>query len=289
MADAGHRAVRSNRLFAGRLPRSKTLSVERSRVFEWLVRAGFVARAITYALIGALALAIAVGAGTDGTAPNQQGALELIAQAPLGRVALGAIAVGLLASAMWKLTQGMLGRGPEGGGGTSLFDRVANIGGGLVYVVFFAVTVRALTGDGGNDSGAPRHATAGVLGWPGGPVLVGAAGALLLAISAYQIYDALSGHFAKQQKSDGMDATERHTFMVIGRIGLTARACVFALVGYFLVRAAIDYKPRTAVGLDGALARLHHQPLGTVLLGLAAAGLVTFALFSLLEARYRRL
>src|SRR5438270_7671668 len=104
MADAGHRAVRSNRLFAGRLPRSKTLSVERSRVFEWLVRAGFVARAITYALIGALALAIAVGAGTDGTAPNQQGALELIAQAPLGRVALGAIAVGLLAYAMWKLT-----------------------------------------------------------------------------------------------------------------------------------------------------------------------------------------
>jgi hypothetical protein len=37
------------------------------------------------------------------------------------------------------------------------------------------------------------------------------------------------------------------------------------------------------------LARIHHQPLGTVLLVLTAAGLITFALFSLLEARHRRL
>ena len=289
MAGAGHRALRSNRLSTGRRPKRKTLSIERSRLFEWLVRAGFVARALTYALIGALALALAGGAGTDGTAPNQEGALELIAQAPLGRIGLGVIALGLLAYAVWKLSQGILGRGPEGGGGPSVFDRVADAGGGLAYLVFFVVAVRALTGGGGNDSGAPRHATAGVLGWPGGPVLVGAAGALLIAISVYQTYDALSGSFAKEVKSDRMTASERDMFLVIGRIGLTARACVFALVGYFLLLAAINFNPPSAVGLDGALARLHHQPLGPLLLGLAAAGLVTFALFSLLEARYRRL
>src|SRR5205807_5271970 len=208
MAGAGHRALRSNRLSTGRRPKRKTFSIERSRLFESLVRAGFVARALTYALIGALALALAVGAGTDGTAPNQEGALELIAQAPLGRIGLGVIALGLLAYAVWKLSQGILGRGPEGGGGPAVFDRVANAGGGLAYLVFFVVAVRALTGGGGNDSGAPRHATAGVLGWPGGPVLVGAAGALLIAISVYQTYDALSGSFAKEVKSDRMTGSE---------------------------------------------------------------------------------
>jgi hypothetical protein len=47
-----------------------------------MVRAGFAARGITYGVIGALALAMALGAGTAGTAPNQQGALALIARAP---------------------------------------------------------------------------------------------------------------------------------------------------------------------------------------------------------------
>src|SRR5438552_11708624 len=105
MADAGHRAFNSNRLSAGGKAKRETFSIEGSRLFEWLVRGGFVARAITYALIGAVALALAVGTGTDGTAPNQQGALELIVQAPLGRIALAVIAVGLLAYAVWKLTQ----------------------------------------------------------------------------------------------------------------------------------------------------------------------------------------
>jgi hypothetical protein len=42
------------------------------------------------------------------------------------------------------------------------------------------------------------------------------------------------------------------------------------------------------VGVNGALERLQHQPLGQWLLGGVAAGLLTFAVFSLLEARYRR-
>ena len=64
---------------------------------------------------------------------------------------------------------------------------------------------------------------------------------------------------------------------------------MFALVGYFLLKTAIDYDPREAVGLDGALARVHRQPLGSWLLALAAAGLLVFAVYSLFEARYRRL
>ena len=86
-----------------------------------------------------------------------------------------------------------------------------------------------------------------------------------------------------------MGAKERRLFMLLGRVGLTARAVVFAIVGYFLVRTASDYNPSSAVGIDGALARLHDEPLGPWLLGLVAAGLLTFAVFSLLEARHRRL
>jgi Domain of Unknown Function (DUF1206) len=263
--------------------------VARTRTFRGLVRAGFVARGITYGVIGGLAIAIAVGAGSDGTAPDQQGALALIGRSMVGRVALVVICAGLLAYAIWKLYQGILGRGPEGGGGPGLTDRLGNIGGGVAYLVFFAVAVRILVKGSGGSSGDPRQAARGVLGWPGGPVIVGIAGAALVAISCYQLYDALSGAFAKESKTSQMDPRARDVFLTIGRIGLSARALVFVLIGYFLVRTAIEFKASQAIGVDGALARLHHQPLGAVLLLLVAAGLLTFATFSLLEARYRRL
>jgi hypothetical protein len=63
---------------------------------------------------------------------------------------------------------------------------------------------------------------------------------------------------------------------------------VFAMIGYFLVRAAIDYDPDKAVGLDGALSKLGQASYGPALLGIVAAGLVGFAAYSVADARYRR-
>lgn len=267
----------------------ETETLERSSPFRWLVRVGFLARSVTYGVIGALTVTMALGAGTMGAAPNQQGALALIARAAIGRIALVVVCAGLLAYAAWKFTQAVFGRGPEGGGGLTLKDRVSNLAGGVVYVVFFGVAIRILSGSAGNSSTGPKRAAAGILGWPGGQLIVGIAGAGLIAISLYQLYDAVRGGFARDSKTDRMSGRERRLFLVLGRIGLTARALVFGLVGYFLLRTAIDFDANNAVGVDGALVRLHHQPLGPWLLGVVAAGLLTFALYSLFEGRYRRL
>jgi Domain of Unknown Function (DUF1206) len=265
------------------------LRAERSEPFELLVRAGFATRALTYGVIGGIAMALALGVGPAPAAPNQQGALEFIAGAPLGRVAIAVAAAGLLAYALWKLGQAVFGRGPEGGGGPDVKDRVASAAGGVVYLGFFVVALRILFGSSSSGSNAPSKTAAGVLGWTGGPLLVGIAGAALIAISLYQAYDAARGGFADDSKLGEMSPPVRRAFMVLGRVGLVARALVFALVGYFVLKAAVDFNPREAVSLDGALARVHHQPYGPWLLGLAAAGLLVFAVFSLFEARYRRL
>lgn len=240
-------------------------------------------------MIGGLALALALGDGTDNTAPNQQGALSLIARSAPGRAALIVIAAGLLAYALWKLEQGIFSRGPEGAGGNEVKDRIVNIAGGIVYLGFFLVAMRALTGSGGNSSSAPRQAAAGVLGWPGGPLLVGLAGVGFIAITVVQIYMAISGQFLKSLKTDEMDHERRALLATLGRIGLTVRALVFGLVGYFLIRTALDYDPRKAVGVDGALAHLHSEPYGSWLVGAVAIGVLIFAAYSLFEARYRRL
>jgi hypothetical protein len=273
---------------AGRARRG-TENAADSRGFRWSVRAGFLARGVTYALVGALALALAAGAGTGGTPASQQGALALLDQGWLGKLALIVIAVGLVAYALWKLIQGIFGHGPEGGGSDEVIDRVGNVAGGVAYIIFFALAIRILIDGGGGSSGGPKHEAAGVLGWPGGPVLVGIGGAVLIGVSAYQIYDAVTGGFAQEAKTGRMGTDQRRLYLTLGRIGLTARALVFALIGYFLVKTAIDYNSKSAVGVDGALARLHHQTFGPWLVGLVAAGLLAFAIFSMFEARFRRL
>ena len=57
----------------------------------------------------------------------------------------------------------------------------------------------------------------------------------------------------------------------------------------FLIIAALRQHAGAAKGLGGALRELAHQPYGHVVLGIVAAGLVAYGLFSLAQARYRRL
>ena len=64
-----------------------------STAFEWLSRAGFVARAAIYAIIGVLALKLAIGSG--GKLTNQQGALSTVANQPFGSLLLTLLAIGL--------------------------------------------------------------------------------------------------------------------------------------------------------------------------------------------------
>jgi hypothetical protein len=168
-------------------------------------------------------------------------------------------------------------------------DRFAALGSGIVYAGMCAIAVEILLGSSGSSSGNAPSTTAGVLGWPAGTWLVGIAGAVLIGIGLYQGYRALSKEFVKDSKTEQMTPPIRTWFVWIGTVGYLARMIVFSLVGVFLIKAAIDYNPSKAVGLDGALAKIVHQSYGPFLLGLVAAGLIAFGLYSLTDARYRRI
>jgi Domain of Unknown Function (DUF1206) len=259
--------------------------VAQSRGFEWLARAGFVARGLIYVIIGILAIKLALGDG-GGTA-NQRGALETIAHQPFGQVLLILAAVGLAGYALWRLFRAVLGHGPEDSDST--FDRVAAFASGIVYAGLCAIAIQILVGAGGSSSGNTQKTTGGVLGWPAGTWLVGIAGAVLIGVGLYQGYRGLSKAFLEDSKTEEMSPKVRSWIEWIGTFGHLARMIVFGLVGVFLINAAIDYNPNKAVGLDGALAKIDHASYGPFLLGIVAAGLIAFGVYSLSDARYRRI
>jgi Domain of Unknown Function (DUF1206) len=261
-------------------------AVARRPEFEWLARAGLVARGVVYGIVGILALKLAVGSG--GKATTQQGALQTIAHEPFGKALLIATAVGLAGYAMWRLVRAGIGHGTEEK--DSGLQRVAGVASGVAYAALCVTAVKILTGassSGGSNS--PRKTTGGVLDWTGGTVIVGIVGAVLIGVALYQGYKGVSRRFLDDSKTGEMSREVKRGFTAIGVVGHLARMVVFGLVGYGLVRAAIDYDPRRAIGLDGALAKLSHNSYGPFLLGVVAAGLIGFALYSIAEARYRKI
>jgi Domain of Unknown Function (DUF1206) len=259
--------------------------VERTTAFEALARAGFVARGVIYGVIGILAVKLAIGAG--GKTTSQSGALKTIAEQPFGKVLLILVAIGLAGYSLWRLTRALLGHGPEDT--DSGFDRLAALGSGVAYALICAIAVEILLGSGGGSSSSPKHPTAGVLGWPAGTWIVGIAGVVLCGVAAYQGYRGISNKFLDDSKTEQMSEVVRKWITWIGTFGHVARMVVFGLVGIFLIRAAVDYNPNKAVGVDGALAKLANQSYGSYLLGIVAVGLVAFAVYSLSDARYRRI
>lgn len=255
-----------------------------SRVFAVISRAGFVARALIYGIIGVLAFEVAVGHG--GKITNQQGALRTVEQHSFGHVLLTLLAVGLGGYAIWRLFRAILGRGPEGA--DRGIERLGALGSGIVYAVLCAVAVQILTGPGTSGGGAKK--TAGdVFSWPAGRWLVGLAGVVLAGVAIYQFIRGVRHKFLDDSKTEQMAPTFKSWFTIFGTIGHVARAVVFGLVAVFLLKAAYDYKANEAIGLDGALGKLYNTSGGPFLLGVVALGLITFGCFSIVEARYRRI
>ena len=249
----------------------------------WAARAGLVARGANYVIIAGLALALALGAG--GKATNQQGALRTLVQVPFGRVLLIAMAIGLAGYALWRLTRAIIGHGREES--DSAKERVSALGAAIGYGALCLTAVKILAGSGGS-SGHPDKAASGVLGWPGGPWLVGIVALIVGIVAVDQAWTAFQCKFLEHSRTEEMTRGVQRSFTALGVFGVLARAVVFALVGWFLMKAAIEFKPHAAVGLDGALAKLRQADYGPVLLAAVAAGLLGFGLYSIVDARYAR-
>lgn len=253
-----------------------------------LARTGLVAKGASYALVGALAVKLALGDG--GQATSRQGALQQLAHDSFGKYILIALAAGFAAYALWRFIQAYAERPDARDGALKVWGKRAGyVGRGLIYAGLTYSTIRILTGSGATQSqNAKAHqSTAVVLSWPGGTWLVGAAGIVLIGAGFWNLYRGLARKFEDKWRMSGRSPAMRTWGSRAGVVGHVARFVVFGLIGAFLVKAAVDYNPKDAIGLDGALQKLAHASYGSWLLGITAAGLVAYGIFCFVEARLR--
>ena len=253
-----------------------------------VARTGLVAKGLSFALVGVLAIKLAIGSG--GKATSREGALAQLSHHSFGEVALIGLAIGFAAYALWRFIQAAAEKPDSEDGEAKVWaKRAGYVGRGLIYAGLAYSTVHLVLGSGQSESQNERaHKSAAmVLGWPAGRVLVAAAGVVVVGVGLWNLYRGVATKFDDKWRSGELSPAVRRWGTRVGVVGHIARFVVFGLIGVFLVKAAIDYKPKDAIGLDGALQKLAHASYGPYLLGLTAAGLVAYGVYCLVDAKLR--
>ncbi|MFF4393685.1 DUF1206 domain-containing protein [Streptomyces sp. NPDC001552] len=260
-----------------------------SHAMEAAARIGLCARGVIYVLVGLLAVQIGFG-GDSGKEADRSGAVSTIGEQPFGRVLLWALVVGLAAMALWRLSEAVFGQAVAGG--DTWTRRVGSLGLAVFYtVIAIGVAQTALVG--GSAGGRPgdetsQDYTARVLNWPGGRVLVGVMGAVLVIVGVVIVVRSLMRKFEDNLRTEEMSAPTRRVVAWLGIIGGAACGVIAAVAGLSIVLAAIRFDPSQAKGLDAILRSFAATPAGPVLLIAAAVGLLLFGLYSFCEARWRK-
>ncbi|WP_159611163.1 DUF1206 domain-containing protein [Glutamicibacter sp. JC586] len=256
-------------------PASAAHQVARHPWFERLARLGFVANGILHATMGILAAVVASGGQAQA---DQSGAMRALAAQPFGIVLLWICAAGALLLGLWSLAQLFL---PE----KQWRERFKFAGTGVVFLAVGFTFGRFAVGN-PSDSGKTTSSLSSELmkSFAGRAVLV-IIGLVLLGMACYYIYKGVRKKFLKDLENSSSKEISK-TIKYTGMIGYPAKGLVLGALGVLFVLATIQGDPEEASGIDGALKAIRDQSFGPVVLGAIGVGLVIYALYLVLRARY---
>ncbi|SFE55324.1 DUF1206 domain-containing protein [Blastococcus tunisiensis] len=257
---------------------------------EHLARVGPIAYGVVHLLVAWLALQLAWGGSTGGESADQSGALQTLAETPLGKPLLWVLAVGLIALAAWQAAEVLRWRHGWSASGKARSQALERTGKAVVKTVVYAalavLAIRFATGGGQGSSQQQQQTTAGVFGWPGGRWLVGVAGLVLVGVGAYHVYKGLTKRFLREIDTTDCSRSALRLVTRLGQVGFPGKGIALGVVGGLFAYAAITFDPEKAQGLDGALHTILDLPWGQILLTLVAVGIAAFGAFCIVRARY---
>jgi hypothetical protein len=280
--------------FAGETGSRKVEAVaRRNPSLVTVARLGWVAKGVVYVVIGLIAVPIALQGATarraGGAEASQTGAVAEIAQSSFGSIALWVIALGLALYVLWRVISIVLPA--ENSAGAWL----ARAGYVVSAVVYSAVAWSALSfalrkrGAAESDDAKVERYTRELMGMSAGRWLVGAIGVVVVGIGVYFVIRGLAAKFRDELEPGGVGPLSHESIVTLGRVGWAGRGVVMILVGWFITRAAVNFRPDEAQGIDGALRQVTGSTLGALLVGLAAVGLIVYGLFCVISAPRERL
>lgn len=255
-----------------------------SAALDVVARSGFAVMALLHVVIGAIAVALVLGA------PGQaepSGAIEQLDANPWGPAVMWACCLACAGLSLWQLSEATLRarhlpRGERPGKLISSgFLAIAYGSVGLSFAGF-------ALGQPGDSGDSTRDFSATVIRSPfGTPALIGL-GLTVMGIGVYFIVKGLGKKF--KEELHRFEGTRRGRLVsALGVAGHVAKGLALILTGLLFVVAAATNNPASSTGLDGSLKALRDHPFGPYLLLAIGAGFIAYGGFALLRARFGRM
>lgn len=248
--------------------------IDKSEKFSWLVRIGYLSRAILYSVLGLIALTSA-GKISQGT----NGIFKAVEDFPAGTAILWLMVVGLLAYALFRFASTIFDIENNGSDKKGWAKRIGHAGSAIGHLAL-AYSAYQFASSGTASGGGAQEAASGVLSVEFGGIVLGLLGLAFLGTAFFQAKKGLTGEFMHRISGQAPSATRW-----LGGVGYAARGVVYAIIGWSLINAGFLSGGSDQVKtLGDAVASLAGEG---IVFTLTALGLLLFGLFSLVLARYR--
>jgi hypothetical protein len=257
-----------------------------SRVVQCVARAGYPISGTLHLLVAYMILRIAVGFKEEA---DQTGALATLASNGGGALPLWIVAAGLMALAMWRLAETVLGLHPgecsdADARRSPIQNRLKAFGLALVYGAVAFTAIQFALGAGRRGSQQTAGLSARLMQSDGGKTILVLAGLVIVTIGGYYMYKGASTKFLKDLTVPG-----GRMITALGICGHVAEGSVLAAAGMLIIVATFRSDPAKATGLDGAVKALGHSQFGSAALIAAAVGFAAYGLYSFALTRYSRM
>lgn len=256
--------------------------VHESDWFDKAIRAGLIAYGIVHLLVAWLAIQLAFGDKEEQA--SNKGAMQFLAQQPLGGVLLWLIAVGMLMLVLWRLLEFAYGFREESDDAKRWRKRATSLGKAVIYGAICWSAVKTAMGD--SSGGGTDSTTAKLMDLPAGPWIVGAVGLAIIAYGISLIVRGWTEKFREHLDAQGQSGDDGSAYVLLGKVGYIAKGIAIGLVGGLFAYAAITHDPKKSGGLDQALQTVLEQPFGPVLLVAIGAGIGAYGLFCFARAKH---
>ncbi|HET8885187.1 MAG TPA: DUF1206 domain-containing protein [Salinimicrobium sp.] len=252
-----------------------------------IARTGYVAKGSVYAIAGVLTLMASFNLGGQKTGKLQ--VLQFLDKQPFGNALLVILALGLLCYASWRLFQAI--SDPEGisANKNGKLKRIAFFASGCIYIGLAILAILRVINAGNTGGSSTSSENTSFLASEIGLIVIGIIGAILIFIGLFQFYKIYKETFwRKFDEKSKMEEKRRKTIKNSAVFGLSSRGILFIIIGYFAVRAAITSNPSKIKTTTEAFSFLRESAFGAWLMGIVAAGLIGYAIYMFMTAKYRK-
>jgi hypothetical protein len=253
-----------------------------------IARWGTVSLGTVYLLVGVLALLALFGVLTGHA--DEDRLIHVVMDLPGGSLLIWTVILGLAGYAFWRFTEVIVDPYELGSDAAGIAKRVGvgltGVGYGLLAVSAAKIALRHEVGPASASEQEQQQLVARVLDWPGGAWWVGAVAMLLFGFAVVQLWLIAKQSYTMEIAMEERSRVTRGLLHALAWAGYAARGVILGVLGYFLLRAALDRDPSEAGDTDTAFDFIGGGLAGDTAFFFVAVGTVGYGVFLYLAAAF---